>query len=252
MKICVTYLLAFLLTLLTSANAASNSAGSIKSASSVATTIEASSVTVVNASDKTVLNEKADEHNDFLSAEWMLVYVTLGLALYTAKLYRATVTLGKDAKKTAERQSNLERPWLFMEGARIVRREGEPIQPSLINNWYISFKWRNVGRSPALVETCIVKIENKDNLTATPDYSKASPLICPATVATGVEFETNQIGPSPEKGVTNGKAVNLTVYGVLTYKELDGTLHHTGFAVDVSPHLPAFSSNANKEYEYFD
>lgn len=57
-------------------------------------------------------NETEEKHKDYSSSEWWLVYltfalvvVTLGLAIYTAKLYRATVGLGKDAKSTSDRQA---------------------------------------------------------------------------------------------------------------------------------------------------
>jgi len=57
-------------------------------------------------------NETEEKHKDYSSSEWWLVYltfalviVTLGLAIYTAKLYRATVGLGKDAKNTSDRQA---------------------------------------------------------------------------------------------------------------------------------------------------
>jgi hypothetical protein len=50
--------------------------------------------------------------NDYSSSEWWLVYltgglvmVTLGLAIYTAKLWGATKTLSQDARATAERQA---------------------------------------------------------------------------------------------------------------------------------------------------
>lgn len=56
--------------------------------------------------------DKTEKHHDYSSSEWWLVYlsfalvlVTLGLAIYTAKLYRATVGLGKDAKSTSDRQA---------------------------------------------------------------------------------------------------------------------------------------------------
>ncbi len=59
--------------------------------------------------------EPTEEHEkarNYTSSEWWLVYltgalsaVTFVLALYTGKLYRATVALGKDAKTTSDRQA---------------------------------------------------------------------------------------------------------------------------------------------------
>jgi len=201
-------------------------------------------------------NEK--NNNWYSLPEWWIVFitgflvlVTALLAWYTSRLYKATVALSEEAQKTSNRNSNLERPWLFMEKIRVERREGAPIQPKIPNNWYISFIWRNIGRSPALIEGCAFKIEETSRLPQKPDYSNASELTCPSSIAAGVEFETSRVGPAPEKGVKNGKPINLTVYGKLTYKELSGELHHTGFAVDVSPHLPAASTSKCKNYEYY-
>lgn len=65
-----------------------------------------------SSSIKVEVNDKTEKHNDYYSSEWWLVYltfllsiVTFGLALYTAKLYRATVGLGKEAERTSERQA---------------------------------------------------------------------------------------------------------------------------------------------------
>lgn len=67
--------------------------------------IEKSSVIRVEATDIT------ERRHDYTNGEWWLVYltgalafVTFLLALYTGKLYRATVRLGEDAKKTSDRQ----------------------------------------------------------------------------------------------------------------------------------------------------
>ena len=64
-----------------------------------------SSAIHVEATDKTA------KRHDYASSEWWLVYLTGGLAaitfalaLYTAKLYRATVKLGEDASATSKRQ----------------------------------------------------------------------------------------------------------------------------------------------------
>ena len=186
------------------------------------------------------------------SPDWWIVLFTGILAWYTSRLYKATVALSKDAQKTAKRQNSLERPWLFMEKIRVERREGAPIKPEMANNWWVSFNWRNIGRSPALIESCVFHIEDTNNFPKIPDYVTASKLTCPSTVAAGIAFETSKVGPAVERQAIGKEAICLTVYGRLTYKELNGQRHHTGFAVDVSPHLPASSTSKHKDYEYYD
>jgi len=189
-----------------------------------------------------------DDHAGAITA---IATVLIGVFTYT--LYRATNELKAIGARQAEALTGLERPWLFMEAVRVERREGAPINPEIPNNWFISFKWRNVGRAPAVIEDCIAKIEPTDMLPENPDYTNASKLGCPSTVAKDAEFETRQIGPGgEEKRVKDGKPINLTVYGRLTYSELNGMRHNTGFAMDVSPALPAASTHKNKRYEYFD
>lgn len=55
--------------------------------------------------------DKTEKHRDYLSSEWWMVYITstlalitLGLAIYTARLWGATNTLAKGAEDTARRQ----------------------------------------------------------------------------------------------------------------------------------------------------
>lgn len=179
---------------------------------------------------------------------------TVVIALFTFFLYRVSAKLTNISERQSKAVSDLERPWLFIEKIRVERREGAPINPKLANNWFISFVWRNVGRTPAVVEECIYKIEPTDSLSEEPDYSGGSRLGgFPSTVARDIEFETRRVGPGEEKRVINGDAIELTVYGKLTYKKLNGEIHHTGFAIDVSPHLPASQThNRNRKYEYFD
>jgi hypothetical protein len=115
-------------------------------------------------------------------------------------------------------------------------REPDTI-PRLPNNWFIKLKLRNVGRMPALVEECIFK--RKDTLPPTPDYSKSGGLTCPGTIAANETGDTGTVSPGP------GYEGQLVFYGRITYKELSGRLHHTGFAFEVAPHMPAFIRHAN-------
>ena len=186
--------------------------------------------------------------------------IQAGLFIWQLGLMRrATIDSGVSAK-AAEKAANiaersltdLERSWLFIESVRVVRREGAPIQPEIPNNWYISFVWRNVGRAPALIKDCILKIEDRDALPPIPDYSNSSPLTCQQTLSSDKTFETNQIGPSHDKRVKAEKPIRLIAYGKLTYKDLSGKEHHTGFATEVSAHLPAANTYENEAYEYYD
>jgi len=189
-----------------------------------------------------------ETHNGGITA-----LATLLMAIFTIQLAVATGELKDISARQIESADALERPWLIIEKVRVERREGAPINPELYNNWYVSFFWRNVGRSPALIQECLFNIVPADELAEKPDYLSAGKLMCASSVAVGGEFETGQVGPGDQKRTKNGEAVQLTIYGRLTYKGLQGPrLYHTGFAINVSPHLPAQSSNPKQGYEYFD
>jgi hypothetical protein len=172
---------------------------------------------------------------------------------------KASIAVAKNAADAAKRAADaaeqaltgLERPWLFIEGATIVRREppGAPIIP---NNWFIAFRCRNVGRSPAVIHECLVKFHDKDTLPPEPDYAGAIPIDTPRWISVNDPFDTRQLGPSPEHAVKDGQPIIFVAFGRLTYTELNGKIHHTGFAVEVSPHMAAFSGCANDAYDYYD
>lgn len=166
-------------------------------------------------------------------------------------LQKSVEAAEKSANAAVSALTDLERPWIFVEKAHIKRREdkGQPILP---NFWWISFVCRNVGRAPAIVEECLVKIQDITTLPEVPDYTDPIHLRCPATVGTGVDFETSIIGRPGEPGIDPSKATRFVVYGRITYKELNGKAHHTGFAVEVSAMMAATIPYFNNAYDYYD
>lgn len=153
-----------------------------------------------------------------------------------------------DVAKTA--LTELERPWLVIESYRVVLRSGQ-IDADHPNNWYISFIIKNLGRAPALIESCGVHIKDIDALPAAPDYTALSPLNCKASMAAGESTETGQVGPAAEAARReDGSVARLVVYGRLTYRQLRGMTHQTGFAAEVSSIMPAASAYMNDTYEF--
>jgi hypothetical protein len=149
------------------------------------------------------------------------------------------------------RELRTNRPWIFLKGATIRRRE-LPNQAITPNYWFIKLHWRNIGRSPAIVERCEFKLVDKNIIAAHPDYSNSLDLTTPAMIPQDIEFETNEFGPAPEAGTKKGEAVQLVLFGRLTYKELSGIIHHTGFALEISPHMPAYVPHPNRAYDFYD
>lgn len=109
-----------------------------------------------------------------------------------------------------------------------------------------------MGRVPAVIHRCEFKIADKDILPEQPDYAGSLDLSCVATLPAGEPFDTSEVGPSPANGTKNGQPIMFVFFGRLTYRELNGKVHHTGYAVEVSPHMAAFSPHNNNAYDYYD
>jgi hypothetical protein len=181
----------------------------------------------------------------------VIAVFTVVLACVTrrqARLTRRAAEAAQKAASVAERALvEVERPWLFLEAAQVrTRPERLANQPPLENDWFLTLTFRNVGRMPAITKDCIFKIVEKDTIATTPDYSNASHLVCQRTVGVDKEFETNSVGPAP------GRTGQLVFFGRLTYSELNGREHRTGFALEVAPHMPAFVAHGNEAYHYYD
>lgn len=142
---------------------------------------------------------------------------------------------------------NLERPWMIMDGCTVTRRNPSEVA----NSWFAAPKWKNIGRTPAILEELLITLGDIDLLPEKVDYKFAAPLNIQRFVGVGEEFEQQGFGPSAalEK---DGKPVRFIVYGVLSYRGLSGgPIHKTGFSFEVSAHLPAISSYVGESYDYY-
>ncbi len=151
-------------------------------------------------------------------------------------------------QKSIESNERIERPYVFVESFRIRRRPGSVIADT--NAWFFSVKWKNVGRTPALIESLEIKIVDKDELPAAPDYTGHLNLEFVYTLAANKSFSTREAGPATP--MKNGEAIRYVVYGRITYKDLSGNMCHTAFAQEISPNMPVCSSLANEAYSFFD
>jgi hypothetical protein len=182
---------------------------------------------------------------------WQLVYMRFSMQRAEASIKAAELS-AKAAQDSVEISRHhltvLERPWLLHTATRVIRREGPPIQPTLLNNWYIGFQLKNMGRSPARIIEFRFRIIPTADAPEVPDYNLLTgDLDFQILTAPGAEAESSTVGPAPEHSPNP-----LTVFVRITYAELNGVEHHTAFAVDVSPSLPASSTHRNRRYEWYD
>jgi hypothetical protein len=89
-----------------------------------------------------------------------------------------------------------------------------------------------------------------DTLPTDPDYTGANQLGIQRTVSVGEIVETTEVGPGPMP--RNRQGAELVFFGKLSYSELNGKLHNTGFALRVAPMMPATVSYQNKNFDYYD
>jgi hypothetical protein len=206
---------------------------------------------------KAVSDDKASDYSRWAMygtcAAAVIAALQAGFFFWQLRLMRRTADDAADAARAARVSADvardtftkLERPWIFLEGVRMEWRDRQ--RPRVPNNFYVSLKFKNNGRTPALINRLDCRLVKTDELPEVPDYTRCDALfVVPAKLAADCDFETNQIGPKP------GEDVEMTIYGRLTYTDMVGTEHHTGFAMNMSPWMPASSTNANRAYDSHD
>jgi hypothetical protein len=178
---------------------------------------------------------------------FLIMALTVVLILLNASLARSTrmaAIAAERAAVSAEKSlTDLERPWIFLEGATVSRRRWQPA--SVPNWWYISLQFKNLGRMPAIIERCLFEIKPKVELSDKPLYTGMQELSCQQTLGSGDSFKTRDVGPGVQREEF------LVFYGKITYTELNGKVHETGFALEVSPNIAAYNALGNKAYDYF-
>ncbi len=153
----------------------------------------------------------------------------------------------KESVDATKRMIDVERPWIIPVGAMINRPKGHDS-----DNWKASIEWKNIGRSPAIIEDCSGFIIEKSLLGPQPDYDLPNPIQLRCQHSLGVDRSTftDEMGPLVVK---RGKDYIFYVfYGRLTYKSLDGNIHHSTFAIEVAPYMAAFSTYPHDSYHQYD
>lgn len=179
----------------------------------------------------------------------LLVIATAGLVVFgfiQSSDSKRSIAAAETSAAVAERAlTDLERPWLFLASVSI---RFNPSATGLLepNRWFLKLHWKNVGRAPAIVDECLFSIELKKNLPETPVYNPDLKLNCQHTIAEKETVETNEVGPARRQDEEI-----LVFFGRMTYRELGGKKHETGYAIEVSPHMPAYSPHDSSKYNYY-
>jgi hypothetical protein len=180
-------------------------------------------------------------------------YSTIVIAIFTAVLGVFTVSLAGStrlAAQAAERALvDLERPWLFIVGATVIRFDPGYVAAPIPNNWRVKLHIKNIGRAPAAVDEIIYRIERKDVLPTYPVYKVTQNLSCPYTISADETIETGTTGP--DMNDENRIDDPLVIYGMIRYHELNGRKHDSGFALEVSPTNRTHTPFGQDRYNFF-
>jgi hypothetical protein len=102
---------------------------------------------------------------------------------------------------------------------------------------------------PAMLGDLIFKIEDVRKLGAAPDYSGAQHLPIVTSLATRAAFETQPVGPVGT--APPAPAIQYVFFGKLTYREMNGQPHESGFALMLGPHFAVACDYNSDAYNYY-
>lgn len=234
--------------------------------------------------------DKTEKRHDYSSSEWWLVYltfalalVTLGLAIYTAKLYRATVGLGNEAKNTSDRQATeMEKSIaIAKETADAANKSAEVAEKTLtmverpyvfaysVSNFHMSenlnpaitYEVANFGKTPAIIQSAHVALENiHSNLNAVLEVDRRHNLVCAPILSAGevrkgieeetpanmVNFITTDKGFSPD--LKHGEDMFFRV--IIRYRGPFTEGHESSFCWRYNTHTNYFEPYGHEKYNY--
>lgn len=208
-------------------------------------------------------NKTDEKHNNHTSPEWWLVYltaalvfVTLGLAIYTARLWKATKNLASDAKDASARQAgemqeslriaeanakateksvkssqDSERPYLFVEISEYSTME----LTNGLGVWCCKYTVINQGKTPAILTKlkCDVWYKNGQPPTA---IKKATTDSLPEggyVIGSGKQRTFPAIAQPLEwndiRRMEEDHRPGVFCYGRIEYKDIFGADHYTTF-----------------------
>jgi len=201
-------------------------------------------------------NHGSDSGTDQKANYWVWEWLTSAAfwtAAFTGALTVSTYFLWRATRRAAEIAGRAltehERPWIFRDLVTVRWRQ----RPSFrANDWEISLKWKNVGRAPATLVDFVFKIQDVDTLPAIPDYSVCDhlPVIDAMPAKDTVEYDTQAVGLAVP-GTKKGQPIEYVFWGRLRYREMNGILHTSGYALRLSPMFATAMSHNSDAYNYY-
>lgn len=197
------------------------------------------------------------------ASDYFIALFTLVLATVTGFLWYSTHLLWQAGEKqiaAAQKSADIaekalldsDRPWIFPREVHIQDRNSSATL-HIPNNFFFSVCLENAGNSPAFPQECVIKFGNEDSLPATPDYTGATRVSTRSVMVKGdLKFETNPLGPVANQIPPGATIPQKIAYGYITYKDVNGRVHKTGFAYMIAPMGASALAWNQPAYEYYD
>lgn len=182
----------------------------------------------------------------------VLVVATLFTGWILAAMLWVAWALSRRPTAPSVEPLDVARPLLQLDGISVSRRAGaDPV-----GGFFVKLKWKNVGGAPAVIEDCVVSCDALERLPKQPDYAAAIAIATPRGLKPNAAFETGGFGPAVAaragdvRNVANGAPRRVAVYGRLTYRDVAGRRHVTGFSMEVAPDAQSLRRLAAPAYDY--
>ena len=191
---------------------------------------------------KVETTDKTEKHRDYTDHEWWLVYLTaalaattLGLAIYTAKLYRSTKKIAGDAETAASNSVALTRA---TERAYIKMSHKLPgLRYSEGHSVTFGVEYRNWGRTPGTITGVSLAVRALSPelfpLPPAPEYETTPEHDIPQTFLVSNEpvFKscTVKIGEDAVSAIQSRRAT-LLIVGYVDYRDQFGGKYRGGYA----------------------
>lgn len=164
----------------------------------------------------------------------------------------ATEKAAEAARKSAEVAERTfvehDRPWVFRDEVRMTWRKTPGV---IANDWMVSISWKNIGRNPALISAFEFCFQDSEVIQDTPDYSLCRQVGVAPSLAAGERFETQPVGIGGGHIRADGMPTQFVMYGRLTYTDMAGRKHYSGFALDLAPIGCLAIEHRNAAYNYY-
>jgi len=150
---------------------------------------------------------------------------------------KATEETALAAKKSADAQINIERPWLLIEGLKLPRFTATTLDAVRRLQGTLQYRITNYGKTPARVRACEIRLALNDSAVAPPNpnsvFNASDSFVNPHIIPQGDKREgtVRCLPNSPLTSKEDAKVIAgtafLWAYGLVRYEDVHGGFYET-------------------------